>query len=255
MISRPSPVVTALAAAHQQQRPAAAAPLAESLRSPEEAYAVQIAVGQALGWWGDAPALHWKSGGATLEGITHAPLPPAGVWTSPAQAGGWPLQRRGIEAEVALRLGRPVDAALAATLDQHSAEALIDAMAVSIEVVDSRWQEGPDAAPLLRLADGQSHGALVLGAWQPYDRSRDWARQGCTAQVGPQPVVTRQGSHPLGHPAAVLPAWLRHATRHGQMLPAGTVVTTGTWVGLLQAQAGDQVAVRFAGLGEATLQL
>ncbi|MFM2055914.1 MAG: hypothetical protein RLY71_299 [Pseudomonadota bacterium] len=250
-----APVAAALAEAHRTHRCADNCPLAEALATPEQACAVQIAVGRTLGWWSDQPAQHWKSGGARLDSITHAPLPPHGVWPSPADASGWPFHRRGIEAEIALRLGQPVDAALAATLDQAGAAALIDTMAVSIEVVDSRWQDGPAAAPLLRLADGQSHGALVLDAWMAFDPAHDWSDQSCIAQIGDAAPVERRGSHPLGHPAAVLPAWLRHATQGGQVLPAGTVVTTGTWVGLLDAAAGDRVTVRFAGIGSAELQL
>jgi len=53
----------------------------------------------------------------------------------------------------------------------------------------------------------------------------------------------------------VLPQWLRHATRQGATVPAGSVVTTGTWVGMLPAQAGDEVAVDFAGIGSASLRL
>jgi 2-keto-4-pentenoate hydratase len=248
-------VTTALAAAQRDHIQADNRTLATALTTPEQAYAVQIAVGRTLGWWQDEPARHWKSGGARLDSITHAPLPPAGVWASPADAYGWPFHRRGIEAEIALRLGRDVDAALAATLNEAGAAALIDAMAVSIEVVDSRWQDGSAAAPLLRLADGQSHGALVLGEWIAFDPAHDWSHQTCIAQIGSAAPVERQGSHPLGRPTAVLPAWLRHATQNGQVLPAGTVVTTGTWVGLLDAATGQRVTVRFADIGAAELQL
>ena len=49
--------------------------------------------------------------------------------------------------------------------------------------------------------------------------------------------------------------WLRHATRDGRVLGAGTVVTTGTWVGVLDAAAGDLVQVEFDGIGSAEVQL
>ncbi len=221
----------------------------------DAAYALQHQQGAALGWFDAEVPRAWKSGGGTLAGITHAPLPDAGVVGSPADGRHWSLHQRGIEAEVALRLGRSVDAATAATLDRACAEALIDAMCVSIEVVDSRWTDGWSATPtLLRLADLQSHGALVLGAWQPYS-ARDWAAQVCEVHIGTQTPQRFVGTHPLGDPAAVLPAWLRHLTREGATVPAGTVVTTGSWVGLLEAQAGDAVRVAFDGLGEAALQL
>ncbi len=225
-----------------------------SLSDADEAYAVQEAVAQALQWFAPPAPRHWKSGGPHREAqLTHAPLPPAGVWASPADARRWPFHLRGIEAEIALRLGRDVDAALAATLDLASATRLVDAMTVSIELVDSRWQQGLDAPALHKLADLQSHAALVLGAWVPF-QTRDWRAQRCTVRIG-EAVHHFQGSHSMGDPAFVLPAWLRHATRAGAVLPAGSVVTTGTWCGILFAQPGDEVSAAFEGVGQASVQL
>jgi len=39
------------------------------------------------------------------------------------------------------------------------------------------------------------------------------------------------------------------------LIGAGTVVTTGTWVGVLDAAAGDLVQVEFDGIGSAEVQL
>jgi 2-keto-4-pentenoate hydratase len=70
-----------------------------------------------------------------------------------------------------------------------------------------------------------------------------------------QPAQAFRGSHSMADPVFVLPAWLRHATRNGSVLPAGTVVTTGTWCGLLPARAGDEVEVQFDGIGAAHVRL
>ena len=229
-------------------------PLAHAVPTADDAYLVQAAVANELGWFDAGVPVHWKSGGASRTAVmTHAPLPPAGVWASPADARAWPFNWRVIEAEIALRLSRSVDAALAATLDMESAAALIDAMTVSIEVVDSRWKQNFKAPALLRLADLQSHGALVLGEWVPF-AARDWLAQPCRVQIGEQAHEFR-GTHSCGDPAWVLPAWLRHATREGDTLPAGTVVTTGTWCGALEARAGERVSVTFDGVGRAEIQL
>lgn len=233
----------------RQTVPAAALPDADA------AYAVQDGVAAALGWTTPGVMQAWKSGGPSRTALqTHAALPPAGVWRSPADASAWPFHLRGIEAEVALRLGQAVDAALAATLDVEAARTLVDTMAVSIEVVDSRWTEGLQAPALAKLADLQSHGALVLGDWVPFDAARDWSHQACRVRIGNQPEQTFVGTHSMADPAWVLPAWLRHATRHGATLPAGTVITTGTWCGLLMAQAGDAVDVAFDDIGSVRLQ-
>jgi 2-keto-4-pentenoate hydratase len=247
-------VIEALLRARRTLAASDAAPLAQAVLTADDAYLVQTAVGNELGWFDAGVPLHWKSGGASRSAVlTHAPLPPVGVWASPADARPWPFRLRFIEAEIALRLGRPVDAELAATLDMDSAAALIDAMTVSIEVVDSRWQQGFGAPALLRLADLQSHGALVLGEWVPY-APRDWQTQPCRVQIAER-VSEYRGTHSCGDPAWVLPEWLRHATREGDTVPAGAVVTTGTWCGALEARAGNRVSVVFDGVGGAELQL
>ncbi len=241
-----------LTQAHREHRTQPAAPLADAAA----AYAAQVQVARALGWFGSATPLHWKSGGASREAaITHAPLPPAGVRASPAHPSAWPFTPLGIEAEVALRLREPVDAARAAVLDLDSARALIDAATVSIEIVASRWNEGPRAPALAQLADLLSHGGLVLGAWVAFDPTREWAAQVCRVRTGSQRELVFQGSHSMADPAFVLPDWLRHATRDGAVLAAGSVVTTGSWCGLLPAQGGDDITVAFDGIGQAQLRL
>lgn len=222
---------------------------APALPDAASAYAVQAAVAAALGWFGGNPPPNWKTGGTGRDAIpTHAPLPPSGVHCGPADLRAVPSNLRGIEAEIALRLGEPVDAARAA-LDRP---VFIDAMCVAIEVVDSRWAEGLQAPVHAKLADLQSHGALVLGAWKRYS-PRDWSGQRARVEIGGSSREFR-GTHALGDPAWGLPAWLRHATRDGGVLPAGTVVTTGTWCGLLMAAPGDTVRVAFDDVGDAQLR-
>ncbi len=219
------------------------------------AYRVQAGVAAALGWFADGMPRHWKSGGPSREAPqTHAPLPPAGIFASPADLRNWPFQFRGIEAEIAFRLAEPVDAGRAAGLDTAGARALIDAMCVSIELVDSRWVEARQAPQLAKLADLQSHGALVLGEWLPF-RACDWSAQRCEVRIGEAAPLVFSGTHSHADPVAVLPNWLRHATRDGAVLGAGSVVTTGTWCGLPMAAHGDRVEVRFDGIGQASVQL
>ena len=245
----------ALVAARRQHTLLCAAEWSQALQTSAEASAGLDAVAAELAWFSWAAPAHWKSGGPSRDAVlTHAPLPPGGVRASGASFDDWPMATRAIEAEIALRLAADVSAAEAAGLEPDAVDRLIDAMAVSIEVCESRWLEGAKAPALLRLADLQSHAALALGDWLPY-RRRGWLEQRCEVRIGAQPAVIRTGTHSLGDPAWVLPQWLRHASRHGDTVRAGTVVTTGTWVGMLPAQAGDAVSVDFAGIGAASLQL
>jgi len=245
--------VRALLRARETGRPAIAAdvPLADA----EAAYAVQRGVAAALGGFGDRGPAHWKSGGASRESLqTHALLPSRGVHTSPAERTTLPLVVRGIEAEIAMRIGRDVDAGIADDLDLDAARAQVDAMCVSIELVESRWAEGLEAPPWAKLADMQSHGGLVLGDWVQFTTC-DWSQQVCRVTLGDRPTVEGRGSHAMADPAFVLPAWLRHATRTGAWVRRGTVVTTGTWCGVLYASAGDLVIAEFPGIGRASIQL
>lgn len=254
MASPVQTVAEALAQAHRDQRTLDATPFEPLLQEAGQAYAVQDEVARAMGWFDQPVPRHWKSGGPSRTApLTHAGLPPQHVWNSPADARGTHFNWRLIEAEVALRLGREVSPADAQAFNPAAAHQWLDGMAVSIEIVDSRWNERA-AGALLKLADLQSHGALALGAWRPF-QARDWAQQACTVQVGNAAPKAFRGTHSLGDPTWLLPIWLRHATRQGATVPAGTIVTTGTWCGMLEARKGDLVQVVFEGIGEAQVQL
>lgn len=213
----------------------------------------------AEGWkLGSAPA-YWKSGGPSpAQPLFHAPLPSHKVLSShsaqrPARALQPACTLYGVEAEIAFRVARRVDLCQALKLTPDSVHAVIDAMTVAIEWVDSRWRQNLQAPLRLLQADRLSHGALVLGQeWLPY-RRQDWSAQRCTVQIDAEPVREFKGSHPLGDPSAVLLPWLLHATERWGCVEAGSVVTSGSWNGILQARAGSRVGVSFDGLAQAWL--
>lgn len=227
-----------------------------SVADEAEAYAIQDGLVQALSWQPAGRPQHWKSGGGSRQArLSHAPLAPAGVRQSPADFADLRLHQPGIEAEIALRIGQAVTADQVAGLSTASAAGLVDAMTVSIELVDSRWRQASAAPALLRLADCQSHGGLALGDWLPFEAARDWSRQACTLTVNEGEPLRGLGCHPLGHPAWGLLPWLQHATREGRVLPAGSVVTTGAWLVQQGLQAGDRATVSFDGLGAISVQI
>jgi len=247
-------VAEALLKARETNQTADTSRFLDALVGPEDAYAVQAIVAARLGWHDGQVGRHWKSGGAARDAIiTHAALVPAGIWRSPAAAGNWPLHLHGVEAEIAIRLNCDVTPAMAATADPLSAQAWVSEMAVAIEVISTHWDMGYDTPSWLKLADLQAHGALVIADWQPW-RDIDWDAQSLEIKVNGQTVDTRTGSHPLGHPTWGLPAFLKHATREGQTVARGCVITTGSWNGVYRAAAGDAVTVTFDGIGDAILQ-
>jgi len=224
-------LIEQLIACHRAGTLLRAADWAHAVRDEADAYAVQEGVAQALGWHFD----RWKSGGASRQGpFSHSPVNPR-VGTA----------LLGVEAEIALRIGRAVPAIDA----QGPLDGVVDAMCIAVECVASRWEEGLAAPDLLRMADHQSNAGLLLGPWQPF-RALDWGQLEWRLALPGQPDIVRRGGHSLADPAGVLPAWLRHVTRHGATVPAGTVVTTGAWGGL-HALAGDaRGTLSFEGVGE-----
>jgi 2-keto-4-pentenoate hydratase len=224
------------------------------LATVEQAYQVQDRVFAALEP-SDAVALYWKSGAASRqEALRHAPLASEDVWASGTALGGLAGRSCLVEAELALRLGRIVSAADARELTQADALACVDAMAVSIELLAGRWASGRGAPSLLKLADSLMHSALVLGTFSVF-APRRWEDQTCCVSIGDEAPLTFVGSHGLSDPTFVLPAWLRHVTRHGQSARAGTVVSCGSWCGMLTGQSGDLVCVDFAGIGQCSVRL
>lgn len=232
----PTPVqalVDALADSHRTGRRLDARDWANALTCDDDAYAVQAGVAAALGWRPEA----WKSGGATPAGpFGHSPV---SLMPGPALLG--------VEVEVAFRLGRDVTPAQARAAGAADA---VDAVCAAIECLGSRWLQGLAAPERLRMADFQSNAGLLLGAWQawPPAQALDWPQRRWTLTLEGQAPLTRRGGHAMGDPAAVLPAWLRHATRDGATVAAGTVVTTGAWAGLHACAAGARGVLQLEGL-------
>lgn len=254
-----SEIALALVQARKNHQPADASRFTDQLQSTADAYAVQETVFKTLLGANASLAGAWKTGGPNRSSEqTHAALLPQGILKSGADMRDWPLNFRIVEIEIALRINQDVTPAAAATVSHDASKQLIDAMTVSIEIVDSRWQQAGASQALLKLADMQSHGTLVLGDWIAFtqaDHLRDWTKQHCCVKIGDQPLASFVGTHTLQDPTYVLPAWLKYVTANGQTVPAGTIVTTGSWCGMPFAKKGDLIVAEFDGIGKTSVQL
>ena len=252
-------IAQTLLTSRRTQTPADATPFMGQLKSVAEALAVQDIVLEALAPQQAPISRHWKSGGPSRTAeILNTALLDSGIWKNPAQAGHHHFNLRLIEIEIGFKTKHAVTPAQALNMTQEQGHALIEAFTVTIEIVDSRWQQGNDTEALLKLADMQSHGALVVGQWQPYgeqEARRDWSKQRCTVKIGDQAPLEFIGTHSMQDPRWVIPSWVQHATAKGQTLPAGSIVTTGSWSGVPAAQAGDLVVAQFDGIGSVSIQL
>lgn len=167
-----------------------------------------------------------------------SPVPPDCVAGSPAKrAAGRAFL--GVEAEIAFRLGA----------DLEPEEAL-----VAIESCATRLADWAQASPLWKLADFQSNAALIVGSGTRAWREIDYPSQTVEVLINGRREAQARAAHPAGDPARLLP-WMRvHCAGRGG-LQAGDLVTTGSWVGIVPAKAGDEVLVRFPGIGEARVRL
>lgn len=243
----PRPIADTLARAwHGAERIDSAA---IRLTDAVQAYAVQNELIARLG-----PAAGWKVGAANDQAEPNCAPLPASVVTGPGTPAIVPARSlRGMELEVAVRLGAdllPGDA----LLPPEAIAAAIDAVMPAIEIVDTRLAEGRNAPVSAKLADLQSHGALVLGAPVKADlRALDLRTLRAQLWFDGQRVADTTGGH-VAPDVMRLIAWLaRHAQARGLPLRAGQVITTGTCTGLLLAPAGARVEGEVAGLGRVAL--
>ncbi|WP_050477517.1 2-keto-4-pentenoate hydratase [Herbaspirillum rhizosphaerae] len=213
-----------------------------------QAYAVQDALLRELG-----PVAAWKVGakGPRQEPIC-APLPARGVLSSGVRlSGAYPL--RGMEVELAFRLGRDFDVGDRLPEQAEIIDAL-EAMLPAIEVVESRLADYPHSSKLTQLADLQSHGALVVGAAMPLSAAvTDLLRTEARLSFDGVEVARTVGGNPAGDVWPVL-AWLaRHCSLRGMPLRKGQIITTGSCTGMLFADAALKVNAEIDGLGAVEL--
>ena len=245
----PAPFARCLADAWHGQSRVSAATL--PLAGEAQAYAVQDALASRLG-----PVAGWKVGASgDAEAPNAAPLP-----ASVVVAGGSTLRLpsrclRLIELEVGVRLR--TDLAPGDRLpSREEVIAAVDAVIPTIEVVDSRLAETRSAPALIRLADLQSHGALVFGAPSGVDphsldlrqlRTRLWFNDELATDV--------TGAH-AAPDIWRLVAWLaRHAQARHRPLRAGDIITTGSCTPPVIAAEGARVVGEITGLGRLDVQL
>ena len=208
-------------------------------RTEADAYAVQRAVIAGLG-----PIGGWKVGAPGPDAPPNcAPMPMTGILSSPASLPGARFTLRGIESEIAFRMGRDLPPREA----PYRREEVIEAIASchpALEVLQSRFQDDGTLDAPTRLADFLSHGGFVFGpaieGWQ----TRDFA-----SQVVVQEVDGAEQRRGTGNPAGDmirLVTWLADSgTRWAGGLRAGQFVTCGSWTGKSVVAPDAVVRVRF----------
>lgn len=214
----------------------------------DQAYAVQAAVAARLG-----PVGGWKVGARDDAAQPNGAALPASAQAASGARLALPAHSlRGVELEVAVRLR----ADLRAGAGRDEVLAAIGEVMPAIEIVDSRMARGREAPAPARLADLQSHGALVLGAPCGIDPGTlDMKRVRAQLWFNGQAQADMTGAHTAPDLWRLI-AWLAgQAQAMGVPLRAGQVVTTGTCTGLLLAPASARVVGELEGIGRVEVAL
>jgi len=233
-----------LVAARRNRQQLDGLPAALQPASDIAAFAIQDAVMALLG----ERAGGWKVATPPGGPATCAPLFASLVHPSPLSIAASEVPMLGVEAEIAVRLGRdlpPRDR----PYDRADVEAAIDGVCPAIEIVHTRLKQFLKAAPFDKLADNVGNGAFVYGAPVADWRKLDLAALRVRLELGGKTLVDKVGGCPSGDPIVAV-VWLaNHLTGRDGGLKAGQIVTTGSCVGMPFAQPGDTAVATFDGLG------
>jgi len=162
------------------------------------------------------------------------------------------LCRPGVECEIAVVLGRDMDAE--GVFDATNVASCVAASMASIELVDERWTDFTRLAVPSLVADNFFNAGCVLGPATAIDPGALAGLEG-GMRINGAAVGSGRGDAILGDPLAAL-AWLANHQRDcGRPLRAGQFVTLGSLVKTVWVEAGDSVDVDIAGLGHCRLEL
>ncbi len=183
-----------------------------------------------------------------------APMPAAWMGENGTLFRGAMHRLHGVEAEIAFRMGTDLPPR-ATPYTRDEVVAAIGSCHPAIEIVETAFVD-PRAVPReASFADMQMHGGFVAGPpitdWQ----SIDWSAEAVTLTIDSSVRAEKVGSNPGGSDLVRLLVYLANegaARTHG--LRAGQFVTTGSWTGLLWANALDAVSVHFATAGSVSLE-
>ncbi len=217
------------------------------------AYAVQRRVSEGLAREGAGAIGGWKVGASGPASPPNcAPLPAGGIHPSPARLPSHRYTLRGVEAEIAFRLGAdlpPRDA----PYGRAEVVAAIACCVPAIEVLQSRFVDPAAQGPLTLLADASTHGGFIYGPpaadWQGIDFSRE------TVRLVVDGTVMKTGTaNPAGDMIRLLQWMADTGARWAGGLKAGQYVTCGSWTGKDFVAATSQVQATFAHAGSVSLE-
>jgi 2-keto-4-pentenoate hydratase len=222
--------------------------LPEELRphTLDEAYALQDIIAQALG-----PVGGWKVGAPSPDATpAYAPMPLLGGFAHNGQTLSASHRRyRGVEAEIAFRLGKD----LPVRKQPYSREEIIDAIASAhpaIELLEPAFLDPDKVDRLSMIGDLQMNGGFAYGPAFPAWQSVDLKKESVVMSI--DGVIRFEGtaSNTAGTDLLRLVIWLADEGQHRTGgLKEGDWITTGSWCGKFTASPDSEVRVSFSSFG------
>jgi 2-keto-4-pentenoate hydratase len=216
-------------------------------RTAADAYAIQSAIVARLG----EEIAGWKVASMPGFGLCKGILMRSRVFADGAVVPARLMPMLGIEAEIAFRVDEPLPVRQAPYSRDEVAAAVTAFPA--IEVIDTRFRDYEGTPAIERAADFMSNGGFVAGPARADWRAFELPKLEASVVVNGKVAVRKVGGHAAGD--ALIPAVdLVNELRTGAGVPAGMVITTGTFTGLLPVKPGDRVEAAFTGFGSAIVQ-
>lgn len=213
-----------------------------------DAYAVQSAVVRRLGHVGG-----WKVGAKSpSDAPNFAPLLADLVRPSPAEWASTEFNMRGIEAEIAFRLGRDIPPR-AEPVEVDEVYSAIASVHAAIEIVDTRLADWERSDPLWKLADSQNNGGLVYDPQGIIWKGQNFADEPVRLTINGTVRCDRRGGNPAGDPRWLLVKLANHCAREGGV-KAGDLITTGSCTGMIFVDSGALVEAEFDGIGKVSVR-
>lgn len=131
--------------------------------------------------------------------------------------------------------------------------AATDFVMAGIEVIDSRYRDFKFDLKSV-IADNTSAARFVVGGNPRPVEELDLRTLGVVLEKNGRIVALGAGAAVLGHPAAAVAMLANHVGRHGEEIPAGTLILSGGVTEAVPVAAGDHVTLRVQHLGSTSIR-
>jgi 2-keto-4-pentenoate hydratase len=160
-----------------------------------------------------------------------------------------------IEPEIAVETWRDLPPRDTPYTDAELREALV-AVHFVVEILATRYADKLSAGPIDLLADNYNNEALFIGQKLPMEII-DGPLEVLPVKISSADAVycERDGKHPSGHPMKAFSHLVRFLNKRGQGIKRGEIVTTGSYVGIVEVPLNTNVEVKLGSFAPIHLEL